>query len=45
MLNDVCCSFNNNDYVSKFNSSDISAVVSSVDKWLVWPLPDWTSTL
>jgi hypothetical protein len=23
---------------------DLSAVFSSIDKWLVWSLPDWTST-
>jgi hypothetical protein len=32
MLYEVCCSFNNKDYVSKFNSSDLSAVFSSVYK-------------
>jgi hypothetical protein len=33
----VCCSFNKREYVSQFISSDL-------DKWLAWPLSDWTST-
>jgi hypothetical protein len=31
------------DYVSQFNSSELLSLFSSVDKWLMFPLPYWTS--
>jgi hypothetical protein len=44
MLYEVCGSSNNKEYVLQLISSDLSDVFESFDKWLVWPLLDWTST-